>query len=139
LEESIIRLCRGYGVDAFRTKDTGVWCRSKSGEERKLGSIGVHLRRNITAHGVGINITNEVMEYFDRIDACGLGKRVITLEDMDVVTTRDDVETKWVDCLGEELGEETVYKLRDVRDLEEIWDLEKGKILEIMSSNENEV
>ena len=115
----MIRLCQGYGVKAFRTKDTGVWCLSKSGEERKIGSIGVHLRRNITAHGVGINIANEVMEYFDRIDACGLGKGVTTLEDIGVVTTREDVETKWVDCLGEELGEETVYKLRDVRDLEE--------------------
>ena len=98
----MIRLCEEYGVQAFRTKDTGVWCFTATEQKRKIGSIGIHLRRNITSHGVGINVTNEVMKYFDLIDACGLGKGVTTLEEMGVKTEREDVEKKWVDAAAEE-------------------------------------
>ena len=139
LESSVIALCKGLGVHAFRTKDTGVWCRVDD-EERKLASIGVHLRRNITSHGVGINITNEVLPYFDVIDACGLGKRVVTLEGMGVRATREVVEKRWVQEFGEEI-EGDVYTLNDVGELEEIWGLKKGEILDVMiksESNESE-
>ena len=130
MENSIIRLCEGYGVDAFRTKDTGVWCNTSEGE-RKIGSIGIHLRRNITSHGVGINITNEVLQYFDRIDACGLGKGVTTLENMGVNTTREDIETKWTGLLAEEIEGE-VHTLTDVGELEDSWGLKRGEVLDAM-------
>ena len=71
------------------------------------------------------------------IDACGLGKGVTTLEQMGVVVTREDVEKKWVECLADEL-EGNVYKLRDVGELEEIWGLEKGEVLDVMIHSENE-
>lgn len=134
LESSIICACSKYGVTAFRTKDTGVWVSTAEGE-KKIGSIGIHLRRNITSHGVSINVTKEVRRYFDMIDACGLGKGVTTLEEMGVNTTREDVERDWVECLAEEL-DKYVYKLRDVRELEEIWGLKKGEILTVMMNNE---
>jgi lipoyl(octanoyl) transferase 2 len=126
----VIQLCKLYGVRAFRTKDTGVWCSTEVGEE-KIGSIGIHLRRNITSHGIGINITNEVMKYFDVIDACGLGKGVTTMERMGVQATREDVEKRWVECLAEEMDGD-VYQLHDVGELEEIWGLEKGSVLDVM-------
>ena len=80
---------------------------------------------------MGINVTNEVLEYFDRIDACGLGKEVTTLESMGVKTTRDDVERTWVAILAKELGT-TVRRLIDVGELEEEWGLKKGEILNVM-------
>jgi len=135
----MISLCKGFGVDAFRTQDTGVWCKLDNDEERKLASIGVHLRRNITSHGVGINITDQVLPYFDVIDACGLGKRVVSLEGMGVRTTREEVERRWVREFGEEI-EGDVYVLRDVGELEEIWGLKKGEILDVMIRSEtNEI
>ena len=136
LESSIIQVCAEYGVEAFRTKDTGVWCLG----DMKIGSIGIHLRRNITSYGVGINITNEVMEYFNMIDACGLGKEVTTLEQQmeGVVLKREAVEKKWVQYLAEEL-EGDMYKLRDIGELEEIWGLERGEILDVMIQSEHEM
>ena len=131
----MIALCKGFGVDAFRTKDTGVWC-LLGNEERKLASIGVHLRRNITSHGVGINITNEVLPYFDVIDACGLGKGVVSLEGMGLKTTRAEVEKRWVQKFGEEIGAD-VYTLMGVGELEEIWGLERGEILDVILESEN--
>ena len=130
LESSIIQVCGKFGVNAFRTKDTGVWCSTDAGD-KKIGSIGIHLRRNITSHGIGINVTNEVMQYFDMIDACGLGKGVTTLEGMGVKTTRGDVEQSWVEAMADEL-EGDIYRLRDIGELEEIWGLKRGDILTVM-------
>ena len=74
------------------------------------------------------------------IDACGLGKEITTLEQQmgGVVAKREQVEKKWVQCLAEELGGD-VYKLRDVGELEEIWGLERGAILDIMIQSEHEM
>ncbi|KAH8802910.1 hypothetical protein F5884DRAFT_803678 [Xylogone sp. PMI_703] len=44
--------------------------------ERKLAAVGVHLRRNVTSFGVGLNVDTD-LRWFDRIVACGLeGKGV---------------------------------------------------------------
>jgi hypothetical protein len=69
------------------------------------------------------------------IDACGLGKGVVTLEGMGVMKTRKEVEKDWVEILGEEL-EGDVYKVRDVGEFEEIWELKKGEILDVMIQSE---
>ena len=70
------------------------------------------------------------------IDPCGLGKRVTTLEDMGVITTREDIEKKWVECMAEELDRDVIYKLQDIGELEEIWGLKNGEILDVMMQNE---
>jgi lipoate-protein ligase B len=80
---------------------------------------------------VGINVTDEVLEYFDRIDACGLGKGVTTLQSMGVRTTREDVERKWTGLLAEEL-ERDIRTLSDVGELEDSWGLERGQVLDVM-------
>jgi lipoyl(octanoyl) transferase 2 len=132
----MINLCAEFGVKGFRTKDTGVWCSTAQGD-RKIASIGVHLRRNITSHGVGINVTDEVMPYFDRIDACGLGKGVTTFESMGVQTTREDVEKKWVSLLSKEVGAD-IQMLTEVAELEQIWGLNYREVLDAMLKGESE-
>jgi hypothetical protein len=77
-----------------------------------------------------------VLSYFDVIDACGLGKQVVTLEGMGVRATREVVEKRWVQEFGEEI-EGDVYTLNDVGELEEIWGLKKGEILDVMIKSES--
>ena len=127
----MIKVCAEYGVEAFRTADTGVWCCTSTGE-KKIGSIGIHLRRNITSHGIGLNITNQVLKYFDRIDACGLGKGVTTLEDMGVKVRREKVESQWTRIMAHELRGQTFRMVKDVGELEEIWGLKEGEIFDVM-------
>ncbi|QDS68291.1 hypothetical protein FKW77_010655 [Venturia effusa] len=74
LEDVLIKTCARYGLKAFRTKDTGVWL----SEDRKVGSIGVHMRRHVTSHGIALNITDAVKPWFDRIVACGLADKKAT-------------------------------------------------------------
>jgi lipoyl(octanoyl) transferase 2 len=74
LEEVMIKTCARYDLKAFRTKDTGVWV----SPDRKVGAIGVHMRRHISSHGLALNITEEVQPWFDRIVACGLEDKQAT-------------------------------------------------------------
>jgi len=45
---------------------TGVWV-----EDRKIGSIGVHVSRGVTTHGFAINVDND-LQPFDWVVPCGL-------------------------------------------------------------------
>ena len=76
LENSLIVTCARYGIKAFKTENTGVW----TSEDDKIAAVGVHMRRNITSHGIGLNVNTDLW-WFDRIVACGLeGKRTTSFE-----------------------------------------------------------
>ncbi|KJX97873.1 lipoyltransferase like protein [Zymoseptoria brevis] len=76
LEKSVIRLCGELGVQTKTTEHPGVWTMD---EERKICAVGVHLRRNVTSHGLGLNVSTE-MGWFERIVGCGLeGKGATSL------------------------------------------------------------
>ncbi|KAJ5965656.1 Octanoyltransferase [Penicillium waksmanii] len=89
LENSVIDLLKRYGVNGFVTEDPGVWVKKNSGNTdsaaRKITAVGVHLRRNISSFGVGLNVTQEPMWFFKQIVACGLeGKEATSLEGVGV-------------------------------------------------------
>lgn len=70
-----------YGVKAFTTEHPGVW----TTPDDKICALGVHLRRNVASHGIGLNVNTD-LKWFGRIVACGLeGKRTTTLEKEGVV------------------------------------------------------
>lgn len=90
LESVVIEAVAQHGVAARRTTNTGVWTTATAAatapatamaaageEERKLASVGVHLRRNVTSHGVAINVGTD-LRYFDLIVACGLADKKAT-------------------------------------------------------------
>jgi len=53
---------------------TGVWV-----QDRKIGSIGVHVSRGVTTHGFAINVDND-LQPFDWVVPCGLsGVRMTSL------------------------------------------------------------
>ncbi|KAF2271070.1 lipoyltransferase [Lojkania enalia] len=76
LEKSLIATCARYGIKAMTTEHTGVW----TTPDDKIAAIGVHMRRHITSHGIGLNVNTDLW-WFDRIVACGLeGKRATSFE-----------------------------------------------------------
>lgn len=77
IEDALIRSCAAFGVDACRRDGlTGVWVGN-----RKLASIGVGVRKWISMHGFGINITRQSLPPFLAITPCGLdGVRMTSLE-----------------------------------------------------------
>lgn len=76
LEKSLIATCGHYGIKAMTTENTGVW----TSPNDKIAALGVHMRRNITSHGIGLNVGTDLW-WFDRIVACGLeGKKTTSFE-----------------------------------------------------------
>ncbi|PYH98782.1 lipoyltransferase [Aspergillus ellipticus CBS 707.79] len=82
LENSVIDVLRGYGIRGQVTEDPGVWVQPSSGSgnaaAKKITAVGVHLRRNISSYGVGLNVTQDPMWWFRQIVACGLEGREAT-------------------------------------------------------------
>ncbi|EGC44132.1 octanoyltransferase [Histoplasma capsulatum var. duboisii H88] len=88
LERSVLDVLASYGVQGAELSqmNPGVWVctsqpRSPSGPKlpsKKIAAVGVHLRRNISSYGVGLNVTEEPMWFFRQIVACGLEGREAT-------------------------------------------------------------
>lgn len=61
-------------------------------EQDKIASVGVHLRRNVTSHGIGLNVSTD-LKWFERIVACGLvGKHATSFEKMGLVVRTGDIK-----------------------------------------------
>ncbi|HEV2999604.1 MAG TPA: lipoyl(octanoyl) transferase LipB [Solirubrobacteraceae bacterium] len=72
MEGAMIAALADEGIAARSRADegrdfTGVWV-----EDRKIGSIGVHVQRGVTTHGFAVNVQND-LQPFEWIVPCGLG------------------------------------------------------------------
>jgi lipoyl(octanoyl) transferase len=67
LELSAIRTLEDFGLAAIRRPPfTGIWI-----SDRKIGAIGIAVRRCVTFHGLALNVHTD-LTYFNRIIPCGL-------------------------------------------------------------------
>jgi len=79
LERVAIGALGAHGVAATTIEGlTGVWTEgeppgSAAGPEeaRKIGSIGVHVSRGITTHGLSVNVSND-LQPFEWVVPCGI-------------------------------------------------------------------
>jgi lipoyl(octanoyl) transferase len=79
LEQVAIGSLAAHGVEATTIEGlTGVWTKgeppaSAAGprEARKIGSIGVHVSRGVTTHGLAINVSND-LQPFEWVVPCGI-------------------------------------------------------------------
>jgi len=119
LERAMIRVAARSGVDARGRSEegiefTGVWT-----EGRKLGSIGLHLSRGVTTHGVGLNVVTD-LEPFGWIVPCGLSTPMTSIAresgapdlgsdpDLDPIPAVREAGERLATALADELGVATV-------------------------------
>lgn len=77
LEETMIRTCVAWGIEAERVDGLpGVWVHGTSGP-RKIGAVGVHLSQWISTHGIALNVAPE-MKHYDHIVPCGIKDKGVT-------------------------------------------------------------
>jgi lipoyl(octanoyl) transferase len=73
LEQSVVDLAAGYGVEAAARADApGVYTAGK-----KLASVGLRIRRGSSFHGMALNV-NVDLEPFARINPCGYAELEMT-------------------------------------------------------------
>lgn len=115
LEEIMIRTAAHWGVLAERNaRNRGIWVGNK-----KLGSLGIALRRGIAFHGFAFNV-NLSLEPFSWINPCGLqGVRMTSLEfelskPVNMREVRDRMKTEIRNVFQVELGTVELSGLRDL-------------------------
>ena len=84
-------------ADVERPKQMGKVDVGPPAKHRKLASVGVHLRRNISSYGIGINIKPNLSNFM-RINACGMsGDRVTSFVEEGGLRGKDESKGKAID------------------------------------------
>ena len=79
VERGVIAALADEGLDAeVREGLTGVWA-----GDAKIGSIGVHVSRGVTTHGLAVNVDND-LQPFEWIVPCGIEGVAMTSVDKEV-------------------------------------------------------
>lgn len=77
LEETGIGFLKSFGIDSARNPGkTGVWA-----GPRKVISIGVGVKKWVSFHGMGINVSTD-LKLFSLINPCGLGAPMASVESL---------------------------------------------------------
>lgn len=107
LEETMIRMAATYDLQASRIPGlNGTWI-----DNRKLGAVGVRIRRWITMHGFAFNVTTR-LQAFELIVPCGIpDKQVTSLEhELKRDVTLDEVQTLTGRVFSEVFGYEPMLR-----------------------------
>ncbi len=93
LEGWVIAALGEFGVAARRAEGRiGIWCDNRSGQEAKIGAIGVRIRKWVTAHGFAVNIAPD-LSHFGGIVPCGISEYPVTsLSDLGISASLADFD-----------------------------------------------
>lgn len=111
LEDSVVDVLASHGVEGYARPDApGVYV-VYQGQEAKVASLGLRIRRGSSFHGVALNVEGD-LSAFDRINPCGhAGMPVVRLSDL--CKARPGVEEVGWDlasALARRLGRDLVVK-----------------------------
>lgn len=82
IESFLIEFAAEFGISSCRREGlTGVWV-----EDRKLASIGVGVRKWVSMHGFGLNISSDLSGY-EAITPCGISD--VTMTSLSLESKRD--------------------------------------------------
>ncbi|MEM7680741.1 MAG: lipoyl(octanoyl) transferase LipB [Planctomycetota bacterium] len=109
LEDVVIRCAAHYGVAAERAEGaTGVWARiHPAAAPEKLCALGVRVRKQVTMHGLALNVDPD-LSHFETIVPCGLhGRGVTSLRKLlgDAAPTVADVKHRLIQAFSALRGE----------------------------------
>ena len=82
IEKSIIISLKKYNVESYSDKkNIGIW-NKKNNIEKKVGAIGIRIKKWIAYHGFSLNISNDTKNY-QKIIPCGIkSKGIATLKEI---------------------------------------------------------
>ena len=82
IEKSVITSLKKFEIHSYSDKENiGIWIK-KNDVERKVGAIGIRIKKWIAYHGFSLNISNDIINY-KKIIPCGIkNKDVVTLKEI---------------------------------------------------------
>lgn len=106
LEHSVVDVLAQYGVSAYPKSDApGVYVETEQGEEAKIASLGLRIRRGFSYHGLALNVDMDLAP-FQRINPCGYqGLAVTHLKSLtDAEISVESVGEAWLGSFTQRLG-----------------------------------
>ncbi len=77
IENTIIDTLKDYNIETFADrKNIGIWFK-KNNKIKKIGAIGIKVKKWIAYHGFALNISNR-LDVYDKIIPCGIKDRKVT-------------------------------------------------------------
>ena len=108
IENSLISFLDDYNIEAQAFKDrVGIWVTKSNNisfdKEKKIGAIGLRIKKWITYHGLSFNI-NPDLKYYDYIHSCGLKDYQNTsMEELGVQLDQSEFDNKFREIFIEKL------------------------------------
>lgn len=93
LEDTVVALLNGYGIDASAKREApGVYVKRPDEQEynRKIASLGLRVRRGCSFHGVAINVDTDLAPFL-RINPCGYAGLQMTRIADEITGAKPDV------------------------------------------------
>ncbi len=100
IENSLITFLAHYNVEAQAFKDrVGIWVTKSNNitfdKEKKIGAIGLRIKKWITYHGLSFNI-NPDLKYYNYIHSCGLKEYQNTsMEELGINLEQSEFDNKF--------------------------------------------
>ena len=108
IENSLISLLADYNIEAQAFKDrVGIWVTKSNNitfnKEKKIGAIGLRIKKWITYHGLSFNI-NPDLNYYNYIHSCGLKEYQNTsMEELGIKLEQSEFDNKFKKIFIEKL------------------------------------
>ena len=101
IENSLIKILYKYNIESTTFKDrVGIWVIKNQGKtlikEKKIGAIGLRIKKWITYHGLSFNIKTD-LKYYEYINSCGLSEYQNTsLNDLGIDITEKEFDKEYL-------------------------------------------
>ena len=110
IENSAISLLKEFGIEATTFPEkVGIWVVKSKGnklsKEKKIGAIGLRIKKWITYHGLSFNI-NPDLKFYENINACGLNNYSSTsLKDLCINLTNKEFDKMFKKNFNSEISQ----------------------------------
>jgi len=99
IEKTIIETLKKYNIYSFSDrKNVGIWIKDDN-KTKKIGAIGIKIRKWIAFHGFSLNINNSLNEY-RKIIPCGIKSKDITclklIKDQNYKKIKKDIVSNFI-------------------------------------------
>ena len=108
IENSLISFLANYNIEAQTFKDrVGVWVTKSNNisfdKEKKIGAIGLRIKKWVTYHGLSFNI-NPDLNYYNYIHSCGLKEyKNTSMEELGIKLEQSEFDNKFKKIFLEKL------------------------------------